>query len=396
MLALLDILISLAFIYGLFSVLVSAATELLMTIWSQRARTLWMAVRWLLPGDGSGAAKDDVAASFLRHPLVQGMGAAERDMAGKAKGVGEIMSKAMTQINTAPVAKGVRAAFPSYLPSGVFVDAVMHMLKSGEIRKGTVHPEADMEALISDVDNPSLRTTLEALHQSARDSGVPFRLRLGRWYDDAMDRATGTYRRTAHVVLFLVAFIMAVWCNVDTVRLVTVLTVNPELRKGLASKATEYIETQVDKVARAAAAQPASADANAQLQVKIEEYNAALSKIDSLGIPLHWGKAEKLYVIANPFLAIAGWLMSAVAATLGANFWFQILGGLVKMRLAGNKPARSPSEVQPQPLVSPLASGGFTAQPQVAYGFDTPPPPPGFGLNAEPVDHVDGQGQQVA
>jgi hypothetical protein len=51
MLALLDILISLAFIYGLFSVLVSAATELLMTVWSQRARTLWMAVRWLLPGD---------------------------------------------------------------------------------------------------------------------------------------------------------------------------------------------------------------------------------------------------------------------------------------------------------------------------------------------------------
>jgi|GEM_PF-921458 len=388
MLALLDILISLAFIYGLFSVLVSAATELVMTVWSQRARTLWMAVRWLLPGDGSGAAKDDVAASFLRHPLVQGMGAAEHDLPSKSEGMMGLFSKTMTQLKTTPVTQGKRAAFPSYLPSGLFVDTVMHMLKSGEIRKGTVHPEADVEALISDVENPGLRTTLEALNQSARDSGHPFRMRLERWYEDAMDRATGWYRRTAHVVLFLVAFIMAVVCNVDTIHIVTMLTLNPDLRKGLVSKATEYVETQVDKIARAAAAQPATGDPNAQLQAKIEEYNVALKNLDGLRIPLHWGKAEKLYVMLNPFMAIVGWMMSAVAATLGANFWFQILGGLVKMRLSGNKPV---STTPPEGFVQPGGYSTQTGQRPAAYAFEAPSPPAGFGLNAEPVDHVDGR-----
>jgi hypothetical protein len=388
MLALLDILISLAFIYGLFSVLVSAATELIMTVWSQRARTLWMAVRWLLPGDGSGAARDDVAASFLRHPLVQGMGAAEHDLPRKSKGMMGLFSNAMTQIKTTPVTQGKRAAFPSYLPSGLFVDTVMHMLKSGEIRKGTVHPDADMEALISDVENPALRTTLEALNQSSRDSGQPFRMRLERWYEDAMDRATGWYRRTAHVMLFLVAFIMAVVCNVDTVHIVTMLTVNPDLRKGLASKATEYVETQVDKIAKAAAAQPVTGDPNAQLQAKIEEYNVALKNLDGLGIPLHWGKAEKLYVALNPFMAIVGWLMSAVAATLGANFWFQILGGLVKMRLSGNKPV---STTPPRGFVQQGAYLPQMGQQPAGYAFEAPPPPAGFGLNAEPVDHEEGR-----
>lgn len=368
MLAVLDVFISLAFIFGMFSVLVSAATELIMAIWSQRGRTLWRAIRSLLGNDALGSV-------FLRHPLVRSMGASEHDSAKHG-----MVANLLARVKTFGTGDGQRASLPSYLPAGVFVDTVTHLLRSGDIRRGTVTPEAGLTALIDDVANPELRTTLQALHGGALDSGTAFRTRLEMWYQDAMDRATGWYKRLVHVVLFLVGFIMAIWFNVDAIHIGTALAMNSDLRQEISSKAAEFIKTKAesgtivitDKIAK----DSASNDANPEIAKKMDQYNAALTQFGELGIPWRWGRSEKLYVTLNPFLAIAGWLLSGLAASLGANFWFNVLGGLVKMRLTGAKPA-------PVPATSTLATA-TTAIP--AYAMEPVMPPAGTGLNPDPVD----------
>lgn len=373
MLAVLDVFISLAFIFGLFSVLVSAATELLMTVWSQRGRTLWRAVRSLLASDALGGV-------FLRHPLVQSMGAIEHDTSDRGW-----LSKLFLRIKTFATGDGQRASFPSYLPTSVFVDAIMHMLRTGEIRRGTVSADAGLTALIDDVAHPELRTTLQALHGSSLDSGTAFRSRLESWYQDGMDRATGWYKRLVHVVLFLTGFILAVWFNVDAIHIGTSLATNSDLRKDLSSKAAEFIKARADTgnivIDNPAAVSSASKDANPDIALKVEQYNAALKQFDNLGIPWRWGRSEKLYVALNPFFAIVGWFISGLAASLGANFWFNVLGGLVKMRLTGAKPAPVP--------VSPAGSLATTTTAIPAYAMEPVVPPPGAGLLPEPVDEAD-------
>jgi hypothetical protein len=388
MLAVLDILISLAFIYGLFSVLVSAATELLLTMWSQRAKTLWRALQGLLPLDG-GSISGGAAESFLRHPLVQGMGAAEHD---RSQG-GFWWRKVLILLRTTHIGDGRRASFPSYLSPMVFVDTILHMLRSGEIRKGTVDRGAGLEALIADVSNPQLRMTLETLHESALDSGIAFRHRLQLWFDEAMDRASGWYRRLSHLVLFLVALIMAVWCNLDTIHIVSTLASNGEIRKLMAEKATEFAKNQVDRIMvtpppSAVPFSPGPITAvgvtgeDPVIAAKMQQYSAAMEQLNSLGIPWRWGTQERIYVLTHPFLSIVGWFMTALAATMGANFWFQVLGGLVRMRLSGNKPEGAPPVgAQPaQPVV--VAHPG-----QSVNGLLEPlPPPPGYGLESHLLD----------
>ncbi len=38
----------------------------------------------------------------------------------------------------------------------------------------------------------------------------------------------------------------------------------------------------------------------------------------------------------------AGWLLMAIAVSLGAPFWFDLLNKLVNLRMAGVKPERAP------------------------------------------------------
>jgi hypothetical protein len=374
MIAVLDVLVGLCFVFGLFSLLVSAATEVLMTLWAQRARTLVQAIRGLLPGD-------DLMRMLVQHPLVQGLGAAEHDSTS-----GGFISKLWQKLSTVALSDGKRADFPSYLPSGVFADSLLNLLRSGGLRKGEVGRDDAMAALIEDVQRPELRTTLQALHDSALDTGIPFRLRLQQWFDDTMERASGWYKRLAHMVLFLVGFIMAVWLNVDALHIAGVLSVNGDLRKTIATKAADFASTQIAKGASMTTAplasspdgSPASAaDLNARLEVQMQAYNTAVSNLDALGLPLRWGKNEKLYVLANPLGAVFGWLLSGLAAAMGANFWFSMLGGLLKMRLAGTKPAAAPSTSSI--TTSTMSSGpAYVVQPAI--------PPAGMGLNADAVD----------
>jgi hypothetical protein len=405
MLAILDVLIGLVFIYGLFSVLVSAATELLLTIWSQRGKTLWMAVKGMLPADAS-TTQTNVVNEFLKHPLVRGLGAAEHDPNASASNVVDKLGLHWAKIKSVPTDMGLRASFPSYLPTHVFVDTIMHMLRSGSIRNGNESDRAEVGDLIRDVASEPMRNTLSALHLSAQELGIPFRTRLEFWFNDSMDRASGWYKRMAQIVMIMVAFILAVWCNVDTLRIIAVLSGNSDLRKSVADSASEYVTTQMKKVGALndlqnhtpppsyiAGSTPSAATA-ANIEQKVDTFNNALKQIDTLGLPIGWGKAEALYVLGAWPLVMIGWMMSALAATLGANFWFQLLGNLVKLRITGSKPDASPPaastaststletrQLPPQTLSLPVYAGTEPMQ--------APPPPAGYGLESAPMDSAE-------
>jgi hypothetical protein len=422
MLAIIEVLIGLAFIYGLFSVLVSAATELLLAIWSQRGRILWGSVQTLLPGmsgktetaakrlgDDAGLVageegSEDVCQEFLKHPLITGLGA--------------------------KTSRGGKVTFPSYMPPHVFVDALLHMLRSGSIRSGKADIYGEMRDLIDDVSNPKLRRTLQALYMSALDSGLPFRVRLEQWFNDAMDRASGTYKRSAHIVMFLTAFVLAGACNVDTLKIIAVLSTNTEMRQSIAKTAQDYLkemqqtaigqlkeglkEVKDEKSAVRVQAlpppsgvapggntmvpadvvpevvlEPAEPQISAEAQVieeKVGEFSTALSQMNDFGLPIGWTAKGGAYAAIFAPLAILGWLLSALAATLGANFWFHVLGNLVKFRLTGRKPEPASAVGRAAPTAQPVPQPGMIpAGPGYApLTMESIVPEPGHGLDDEP------------
>ncbi len=65
------------------------------------------------------------------------------------------------------------------------------------------------------------------------------------------------------------------------------------------------------------------------------------STLEADQIPIRW----KSFNPPGPFniFSIPGWLLSALAITMGAPFWFDILNKFVNVRNAGPKPPSSPS-----------------------------------------------------
>lgn len=77
----------------------------------------------------------------------------------------------------------------------------------------------------------------------------------------------------------------------------------------------------------------------------------------------------------NSLLMLAGWLITALACTLGAPFWFDALGKLVKMRASGAKPdSTGPATPAPNAPPASLLSRSPAGTPGVNDSTDTTAP----------------------
>ena len=162
------------------------------------------------------------------------------------------------------------------------------------------------------------------------------RTMLEHWYDDAMDRVSSWYKRSTQMILFLIGLAFAVVINVDTIAVTRYLSHDSAAREAI--------------VARAQAAV-------ADTAYLARSYAQAKADLDSLKLPIGWEAA----IVANRpwYTRILGWLITALAVTMGAPFWFDLLNKVTAVR----------SAVKPTPKAAATAAAMIRAsssQPAVA------------------------------
>src|SRR5262249_20797357 len=81
-------------------------------------------------------------------------------------------------------------------------------------------------------------------------------------------------------------------------------------------------------------------------------------RLDTLGLPVGWsGEVVSLDVLHH----IPGWLITALAATLGAPFWFDVLNRLMVIRSTVKPYEKSGAEAsQERPYVPPAPAAATT------------------------------------
>lgn len=284
----LEVAIGLAFVFFLLSVVASAITEGIAWATNQRAKTLEKGLKGMF-GD------DALAAEVLDHPL------AKTDMSSE-----------------------VADRKPSYLSPRNFGLALVDTLK----RKGGEDGEdslAKMSAGVTAVreDAPSLGTQLHALVEETGDGNLAdFRGAAERWFDDGMDRVSGIYKRWAQKIAVVAALVVAIALNASAVRIAERLSADPTVRSAVVTGA-EGVVTR-DKTSPKATGEAAQ---------------NAVKELDSLQVPVLWGDANDPFESVSVFLvALAGWLITAIAISLGAPFWFDALGKVAHLKTSGKKP----------------------------------------------------------
>jgi hypothetical protein len=237
--------------------------------------------------------------------------------------------------------------------------------------------------------------TLLVLLDDAHDDIEKFKENIEIWFNNAMDRVSGWYKRQSQLIIAILSIGAAVALNVDAVAIVKYLDTHSGVRDALVAQAKAYADSASAVARSAAPASPATAasGAPAAYVARLDEVQTRLSQ---LNLPIGWVKdtaadagsagngasrkppspaeRENMQVLPGSWEAACrvftfhflGWILTALAASLGAPFWFDTLNRFISIRSAGKAPEEAPKPPKDVPV--PLEPGQSPREADLSTG----------------------------
>ena len=235
-----------------------------------------------------------------------------------------------------------RRSLPAYISAESISEAVIDLLVPNSAGDTTMTEiQKGIKALPGWM--PTFRESLQALANNAgQDIGL-FRTSVGNWYDDHMARVSGWYKRHVAKITIVIGAILVLLLNINT------LTIGRTL----------YSNSVVRTAVSTVAAKTTSCPADESTQTCLADLQTQLSAATQAGLPIGWGTVadcaapdthctwlDRRGIFSrhggSPWqavLALIGFLITIIALTPGARFWFDLLSKLGSLRSTGPKPA---------------------------------------------------------
>jgi hypothetical protein len=203
---------------------------------------------------------------------------------------------------------------PSYVEPRQFAVALIEVLQAASATPGA---PADLLIAIDRVPEGQLRDVLRNMYRRAGADAQRFETEVASWFDNAMDRLSGDYKRTMQWCALLVGFVLAVLLNIDALHLFKVLWAHPALMQ------------QIDTT-------------------QLPDAYGAIGNLTATSLPIGWERAPFTYqagVLARTYdysdfaQMAAGWAITASSTLFGAPFWFDLLQKITHLRGTGPKAA---------------------------------------------------------
>ena len=288
--AMLDVAVGMVFVFLLLSLICSAFNELLETRLKNRSRDLEKGIKGLLGSDTGLVDK------LYNHGLIFSLYRGTYAEASKKK------------------------TLPSYIPGADFAKALASIL----VADNSPFSLASVQSSVAAISNTKVKSALTTILNEANGDLQKFHAGLESWFNSAMDRVSGWYKRRAHVIIFSLGFAIAIAMNVNSISLAQDLWTNEATRQALVGAAQGYVDRH-----------SASSASNASTSNLDQGLKADIDELRSTNLPIGWNKGVLQNLGKSPLLwlaAILGWFLTACAASLGAPFWFDVLGKIIVVR----------------------------------------------------------------
>ena len=211
----------------------------------------------------------------------------------------------------------------------VMMDVVADQVKKAAAPEETnVRPDTfdGWRHTVSRLEQEDLKRLLSGFMDASDRRVEKIRSHLETWFDDVMDRVSGTYKRKTQAILLTLSLGLCVVVNADTVEIARTLWDAPVVRQEVA--------TAAEKLAQ----QPGAAE-NASLGALTEQLSA-------LNLPLGW-RRDNLPQGWQWLTKIIGLVFTALAVSLGAPFWFDLLNRFVRVRSSVKPTSRKAASSEP-------------------------------------------------
>ncbi|SHL65086.1 hypothetical protein SAMN05444266_104281 [Chitinophaga jiangningensis] len=351
-----DVALGLVFIYLLYSLFVTILQEMIARALGLRARVLSKALRRMLDEDRH---REDLGYfgkfTFFTWFYEKGWSVVHyfRPFADAP-----ILKKFYESPSILYLGENTASSRPSYINPATFSQAIIHLLRSSTTERAT-----DTATIAAALEENGLQLgshTLTHIRNLFADAGqdIPqFRVQLENWFNETMQRASSWYRKHCQTWLLIIGFVVAGIFNVDTIAVAKILlkdkTVRQEMVQLASSRSYNY-GPMIDTLQQHQLMYKDSAFLRNDTSLKafvgdtsvIGVYamlrNDAGDARNVLGIHRDFSAAHP-YGLSHPYqsngwMVLAGWAITAMAISLGAPFWFDLLGKVVKFR---NTPADS-------------------------------------------------------
>ena len=223
---------------------------------------------------------------------------------------------------------------PSYLSAATFTKTIVDLVTPTV--NGVVN-FADIEAGVQAMPDGDIRKTLIALMGDTGGDINKFRRNIEDWFDEAMDRTTGAFKRHSQAWAALVATLLTVVTNADTLKISQKLWDNPSLR----AEAVKLAEQRAEMPRPTVKVEYTDADDPLNPTVEKESQDSLTDdERNILGKLIGWEKPVTEYSVGEILRHLPGWLLTIVAVSLGAPFWFDVLNKIMKLRNTGKVPLK--------------------------------------------------------
>lgn len=278
------------------------------------------------------------------------------------------------KLMTHPLMAGMREAktAPSYIAPALFRQTLLDLLGQELDAAAPLATVQDWMATLDqaiaqgkakspkDEATQALLTTVRSLliHRQG-DVGV-VNTAIDDWFNHCMQRASAWYKRNSQWGLFLASGVVVCALNADALQNLNALAVNPALRTAVVSQAEQML---LDRATHATAPKPAAAVSglpNTGDRVVRDDWlatNDLLAKtqatLSGYGFAVGWAQQRWAScsgavgtacepTVGDWVLKLFGLLVSMLAASLGADFWFAMISRLMPMRSVGKSPDDKP------------------------------------------------------
>ena len=292
----LQVVIGLIFVLLLLSLLATTVMELLASLLALRGKNLEKALRNML----AYTDKDEkLLAAFKENSLYKQLGSKY----GKSR------------------------RSPSYIKDESFQSILMEIILDGEGMD-------KLEAKIEELPDEDLKNVLKQFLRESDHNVEEFREKVKGWYNNVMDRASGWYRRYTQKILVGVGFLIAIVFNADTLSIYERLESDPDTLQKVVNLAEDFVDSK-DTLAINAVADP-------KFEASLDKLKGLVdNQIETVRSPLGLGWKNVVWEEVGWYdvlTKLLGWIVTALAVSLGAPFWFDLLRKLVNIRSSGNKP----------------------------------------------------------
>ena len=346
LLLILDVLISLALVYLAASLFVTVANEYVAQFLQSRAKQLKSSLERLLDDDFLFDA-------IMNNPVVR-----DNEVKKSLLNPVRLLSFFSKKFSANKI------SMVSYIDTNIAAKSIV-----GALGKGKTLDKDGLKAAIATMKDSYLRRALSGIATETGDDLKEFTTQLSAWLEKSLTNMGDVYKRTVQTHSIIVGMIIAVGLNINTLQITDELYHSSALRSSMVNIAEKFTQYETSDIERCIKLDEEKRKDDPKC-VKVYEIVSLINPKDNtidIALPIGWKSWDQFIEqgipdncwesIRNTALNWLGWLLTALALSMGAPFWFDFLNKVVNIRHAMRKPTLAPP-TEPKTVTASNANSG--------------------------------------